>query len=102
MHARRRGPGPRGWPGCVAACRFSRARRLQGTASLALPLREPPEVPAYPARVDLATRQVHVRVADESFLVARERHPFGEDVVGVGQARLRDRAAQVGKLDAVL
>ena len=35
-------------------------------------------------------------------LVAGERHPLGEHVVGVGQARLRDRPGQVGELDAVL
>src|SRR3954453_4035750 len=102
MPARQRGPGLRGWPGSAAAFRSSRARRLQRPTALALPLREAPEVAAYAARVDLATREVHVRVADEPLLVPGERHPLREHVVGVRQAALRDRAREIRELHAVL
>src|SRR3954452_22601602 len=76
MPARQRGPGLRGWPGSAAAFRSSRARRLQRPTALALPLREAPEVAAYAARVDLATREGHVRVADEPLLGPGERIHF--------------------------
>ena len=54
------------------------------------------------ARVDLAAGQVQVGLADQALLVALERHPLGEHVVGVGQPRRAERARLVRELDAVL
>src|SRR3954453_22672132 len=73
-----------------------------GAAALTLPLGQAPEVAPDPAGVDLAAWEVHVRVADQAFLVPGECHPLGEHVVGVGGTRLRDGAGEVRELDAVL
>src|SRR5829696_10230372 len=62
----------------VAPCRALQA--------LALPAAEPPDVALEHLRVDLAAREVHVGLGDEAPLVALERHPLGQHVVGVGQA----------------
>ena len=48
---------------------------------------------AGPARVDLAAGQVQVGLGDQAALVALQRHPLREHVVGVGQARASRRAA---------
>ena len=45
---------------------------------------------------------MQVGLGDDPALVALERHPLGEHVVGVGQARRAVRARLVGELDAVL
>ena len=70
--------------------------------ALALPAAEAPDVALDLARVDLAAGQVHVGAGDQPPLVALERHPLGQDVVGVGQARAAVRLGLVRELDAVL
>src|SRR3954470_13148327 len=70
--------------------------------ALALPAAEPPDVALHLARVDLAAGAVHVRGADEAPLVALERHPLGQHVVGVRQPRGAVGLRLVGELDAVL
>src|SRR3954454_2272300 len=88
---------------CGAARILSVARAPLGAGEpRALPLAEAPEVALGLARVDLAARQVQVRLGDQAPLVALERHPLGQDVVGVGQARRAVRTRLVGELDAVL
>ena len=69
--------------------------------ALALPAAEAPDVTRDQARVDLAAGQVHVRRGDQAALVALERHPLGEHVVGVRQPRGPVRLGLVGELDAV-
>ena len=68
----------------------------------ALPLAEAPEVALNLLRVDLAAGQVEVGLGDQAALVALQRHPLGEHVVGVGQAGGAVRARLVRELDAVL
>src|SRR4051812_40265031 len=70
--------------------------------ALALPAAEAPDVALDLARIDLAAREVHVRAGDQAALVALERHPLGQHVVGVGQPRGAARLGLVGELDAVL
>src|SRR3954454_19621267 len=70
--------------------------------ALALPAPELPDVALDLARVDLATRQVHVRGVDQTPLIALERHPLGEYVVGVREPRRAVGLGLVGELDAVL
>src|SRR4051794_24311966 len=88
-----------------------RARRASGGAALrparalealALPAPEAPDVALHLAWVDLAAGQMHVRAGDQPALIALERHPLGEDVVGVGQARGAVGLGLVRELDAVL
>ena len=91
------GPYPSaGSASCSAPARSARAH------ALALPAAQPPEVALDLARVDLAARQVQVRLGDDPALVALQRHPLREHVVGVGQARRAVRTRLVGELDAVL
>ena len=52
--------------------------------------------------VDLAAGEVHVGVRDQPALVGGERHPLGEHIVGVGQARAAVGAREIGEGDAVL
>ena len=68
----------------------------------ALPLRQPPQVALDLARVELAAGQVHVGRRDQPALVAGQRHPLGQHVVGVGQPRAAVRPRVVGEGDAVL
>ena len=75
---------------------WARERRAPG------PLAEPHEVAADVVGVELAARQVHVGRADQPALVAAQRHPLGEDVVGVGQALAVLAVVAVGEADAVL
>src|SRR5829696_1748982 len=70
--------------------------------ALALPAAQPPDVALEHLRVDLAARQVHVGLGDQAPLVALERHPLGQHVVGVRQPRGAVRAGLVRELDAVL
>src|SRR6478736_3925796 len=70
--------------------------------ALALPAPEAPDVALDLLRVHLAARQMHVGRGDEAAFVALERHPLGEDVVGIGQARAAVRLGLVRELDAVL
>src|SRR3954469_10240069 len=86
------------------AARILRVARppLGAGEARALPLAEAPEVALGLARVDLAARQVQVRLGDQAPLVALERHPLGQDVVGVGEARRAVRTRLVRELDAVL
>jgi len=66
--------------------------------ALALPHLQAPEVAPDLARIDLAARQVHVRAGDEVALVAGQRHPLGQHVVGVRQARAAIRPRLVGNV----
>ncbi len=68
----------------------------------ALPALEAQQVPAHPVGVDLASGEVHVRLADQPPLVARQRHPLGQHVVGVGQTRAAVGPGLVGERHAVL
>src|SRR5437879_2126147 len=70
--------------------------------ALALPHPQAPEVAPNLARVDLPPRKVHVRAGDQPALVARQRHPLGQHVIGVRQPRAAVRARLVGERDAVL
>src|SRR5918994_4543382 len=70
--------------------------------ALALPAAEAPDVALEHLRVDLAAREVHVGLGDQAPLVALERHPLGEYVVGVRQPRGAVGARLVRELDAVL
>src|SRR3954470_8918080 len=70
--------------------------------ALALPAPELPDVALDLARIDLAAGQVHVRGVDQAPLVALERHPLGEHVVGVREPRRAVGLGLVGELDAVL
>ena len=85
----------------VAAARPGRAaaRRCE---PLALPAAEAPDVALDLLGVDLAAGQVQVGLGDQAPLVALQRHPLGEHVVGVGQPRRAVRARLVRELDAVL
>src|SRR3954454_13075233 len=85
----------------------ARGLRLAGAAlgagePRALPLAEAPEVALGLAGIDLAARQVEVGLGDQPPLVALERHPLGQHVVGVGQAGGAVGAGLVRELDAVL
>ena len=92
--------------------RASRARRrllprlvlaaLGAAEPRALPLAEAPEVALDLLGVDLAAGQVEVGLGDQAALVALQRHPLGEHVVGVGQAGGAVGARLVRELDAVL
>ena len=86
-------------PRARAVCRRSGAPRA---GALALPLAQAPEVAPDLPRVDLAPRQVQVGGLDQPPLVAGERHPLREHVVGVGQARAAVGPRLVRELDAVL
>ena len=95
--------------GARPPARRLRRRRPSGAGAgagaleaLALPLAEAPEVALDLLRVDLAAGQVHVRLGDQALLVALERHPLGEHVVGVGQPRRAVGPRLVRELDAVL
>src|SRR4051812_41490563 len=70
--------------------------------ALALPAAELPDVALDLARVDLAAGKVHVRRVDQAPLVALERHPLGEHVVGIRQPRGAVGLGLVRELDAVL
>ena len=86
--------GPRSAHG--AGTRTAAVRVAAGAAAaraLALPLAQAPQVALDLARVDLAAGQVHVRRLDQPPLVAGERHPLREHVVGVGQPRRCRRGA---------
>ena len=83
------------------ALRRRRARSACGQA-LALPLAQAPEVAADLLGIDLAAGQVHVRAGDQAPLVAGQRHPLRQHVVGVGQPRAAVGPRLVGELDAVL
>ena len=88
---------------CALSARGDAAGRARRAAqALALPLAQAPEVAAHLLGVDLAAGQVHVRGRDQVLLVAGERHPLGQHVVGVGQARAAVGPRLVGELDAVL
>src|SRR6476661_7455473 len=78
--------------------------RAGGAAAhaLALPLAQAPEVAADLPGVDLTAGEMHVGRLDQAALVAGERHPLGQDVVGVGQPRAAVGPRLVGELDAVL
>ena len=84
--APRRGPGRRRPPpsrgrGKIVDAAVSAAasqRRLRRS-----PLAKPDQVAGGLARVDLAPRDVHVRHRDQLALAGAQRHPLGEDVVGV-------------------
>src|SRR4051794_14661809 len=78
------------------------ASRPGAIQALALPPAEAPDVARDLARIDLTAGQVHVRGGDQAALVAVERHPLGEHVVGVGKSCRAVRARLVGELDAVL
>src|SRR4051812_42845256 len=68
----------------------------------ALPLAQAPEVPRDLARIHLAPGQMQVGLVDQALLIALERHPLRQHVVGVRQAGGPERARLVGELDAVL
>src|SRR4051812_35408295 len=70
--------------------------------ALALPAAEAPDVALDLLWVDLAAGEVHVGAADQPSLVALERHPLGEDVVGVREPRAAVWLGLVRELDAVL
>ena len=70
--------------------------------ALALPLAQAPEVAADLPRIDLPPGQMHVGALDQPPLVAGQRHPLGQHVVGVGQARAAVGPGLVGEVDAVL
>src|SRR3954451_20686788 len=81
----------------------TRALRPAGALeALALPAPEAPDVALDLAWIDLAAGQVHVGAVDEPTLVALERHPLGEDVVGVRQSAAAVGLGLVRELDAVL
>src|SRR5690348_5015742 len=84
-----------------------RLRRAAGGAAmaleaLALPAPEAPDVALDLAGVDLAAREVHVRARDQAAFVAFERHPLGEDVIGVREPGAAVGLGLVRELDAVL
>ena len=81
---------------------LTRRARIDAGRVLALPALQADQVAAHPVGIDLAARQVHVGLADQSPLVGGERHPLGEHVVGVGQPRAAERLGQVGERHAVL
>ena len=88
--------------GLVPSRAVPSSRRPRRAGALALPLAQPPEVALDLARVELAARQVQVRRLDQAPLVAGQRHPLREHVVGVGQPRAAVGPRLVGELDAVL
>src|SRR5690348_18420098 len=95
----------RSWPADMPpSLRLGRPARRPAVAleALALPAAEAPDVALDLARIDLAAGQVHVGRADQAPLVALERHPLGEHVVGVRKPAGSERARLVGELDAVL
>ena len=59
----------------------------------ALPGPQPAQVAPHLAGIDVAARQVHVGVGDQPALVAAQRHPLRQHVVGVGQPRPGRRIA---------
>ena len=61
-----------------------------------------PERPPTEERVDLPAREMHVRRLDQAPLVAGQRHPLGQHVVGVREPRAAVRARLVRERDAVL
>src|SRR2546423_3858643 len=96
-----------GWGPSVRArelCLGSSAIRGRTVAApvLPLPLAQAPQVAADLPGIDLAPGQVQVRAGHQPLLVAGERHPLGQDVVGVGEPRAAVGAVAVGELDAVL
>src|SRR4051794_13369759 len=94
----------RSWPAADMPPILGRAATRPPVAleALALPAAELPDVALDLARVDLAAGQVHVRGVDQAPLVALERHPLGEHVVGVREPRRAVGLGLVGELDAVL
>src|SRR3954469_25251033 len=78
------------------------AAPLRAPEPLALPLAQAREDAADLLRVDLPPGQVHVRRGDQPPLVAGQRHPLREHVVGVRQAGTAVGARLVRERDAVL
>src|SRR5688572_12365530 len=70
--------------------------------ALALPAAEPPDVALEHLRIDLAAWEVHVGLGDQAPLVALERHPLGQHVIGVRKPGRAVGPGLVGELDAVL
>src|SRR5215212_6240473 len=92
----------RSWSWATASMRLASEVPRPCTPAAPLPLAQAPEVAPDLPRVDLAAGLVHVRAPDQAVLVAGQRHPLGQHVVGVGQAGRAVGAAQVRELDAVL
>ncbi len=88
--------------GCAHAARTPSAAMSLARRMLALPALQTRKIAPHPLGIDLTAGQVHVGVGDQRSLVGRERHPLGEHVVGVGQARAAKRFGAVGELHAVL
>src|SRR3954469_6661039 len=89
----------------VSALGSRRAAALlarQAAEAQLLPLAEAPEVAANLLGVDLPTREGHVGLVDEAVLVAGQRHPLGEHVVGVGEPCAAVGPGLVRERDAVL
>src|SRR4051794_41236966 len=89
-------------PPILCGLRRAAGRAAVTLEALALPAAEAPDVALDLARVDLAAGQVHVRARDQPALVALERHPLGEDVIGIGEPARAVRLGLVRELDAVL
>src|SRR3954454_2883693 len=70
--------------------------------ALALPAPETPDVALHLLWVHLAAGKMHVGAGDQATLVALERHPLGQHVVGVRQPGRAVGLGLVRKLDAVL
>src|SRR3954447_18011847 len=76
----------RSWSWAAASIGLASEVSRPCTPAAPLPLAQAPEVAPDLPRVDLAAGLVHVRPPDEAVLVARQGHPLGQHVVGVGQA----------------